>query len=96
MRADYDSEANAISIAFVEKGRAEKADRRHPRAIVALRNGQPLELQLLYPDLGIEEPLRAVADRYRLDPEALIAAAKAALAAPDRAVTLEVAMRSAA
>jgi hypothetical protein len=96
MRADYDSEANAISITLAQGALAEKADSRHPRAVVALRKDEPVELQLLYPDLGVNEPLRAVAQRYRLDPEALIAAANAALAAPDRAVTLEVALRSTA
>lgn len=96
MHADYDSKANAISIGLTREGRAERADRVHPRAVAALRDGRPIELQLLYPDLGVEEPLRAVAARYELDPEALIAAAQAALAAPDRSVTLDVAVRSAA
>jgi hypothetical protein len=96
MRADYDSEANAISITLVQGVHAQRADQRHPRAVVALRNDEPVELQLLYPDLGVDQPLRAVAEHYGLDPEALVAAANAALAAPDRAVTLEVAMRSTA
>jgi hypothetical protein len=96
MRADYDREANAISIALVPGATAETADQCHPRAVVALRDDQPVELQLLYPDLGVDEPLRVAAERYGLDPEALIAAANAALAVPDRAVTLEVAVRSTA
>jgi hypothetical protein len=62
MRADYDSEANAISITLVQGVHAQ----------------------------------RAVGERYGLDPEALIAAANAAIAVPDRAVTLEVAVRSTA
>jgi hypothetical protein len=37
-----------------------------------------------------------IAERYDLDAEALIAAARAALAAPDRAVTVDVAVRAAA
>jgi hypothetical protein len=44
-------------------------------------------MQLLYPDLGISEPLWAVAERYDLDLEALHAAAQSALAAPDRVVS---------
>jgi hypothetical protein len=96
MRADYDSEANAISITLVQDAPAGKADSRHPRAVVALRNEEPVALQLLYPDMGIAEPLRAVAAHYELDAESLIAAAHAALAAPDRTVTLEVALRSSA
>jgi hypothetical protein len=95
MRADYDSKANAISIELVEGWSAERADQVHPRAIAALHSDQPIELQLLYPDLGVDEPLRAAAERYALDPEALIAAAAAALAAPDRSVTVDVARSTA-
>ena len=96
MRADYDSKANAISIALSPEEDAERADEVHARAIVALRGDRPVELQLLYPDLGVDEPLGAAAHSYGLDKEALIAAAQAALAAPDRSVTLDVAVRSAA
>lgn len=87
MRADYDSKANAISLHLGPSGSAERADQVHPRVIVAVRDGRPIELQLLYPELRIDEPLRAVADRYTLDTESLIAAARAAVSTPDRAVT---------
>jgi hypothetical protein len=70
MRADYDSTANAISIAFTDARHADKGDEVHSRAIVALADGKPVEVQLLYPDMGISEPLAAVADRYELDLEA--------------------------
>lgn len=96
MQADYDSTANAISISVAATQRADRSDEVHPRAIVALRDEQPLEVQLLYPELGISEPLAAVAERYGLDPEALAAAAQSALAAPDRLISLEVAARTAA
>jgi hypothetical protein len=91
MRASYDNEANAISIELVQGGRAERADQVHSRAVVALRDDQPIELQLLYPDHGIDEPLHAVAQRYALDAQELTAAA---LAAPNRSVTVDVAVRS--
>ena len=94
MHADYDSKANAISIVLSRDVGAERADDVHPRAIVALHGGRPVELQLLYPDLGVDEPLSAVTRTYGLDREALIAAAQAALAAPDRSVTLDVALRT--
>ena len=94
MRADYDSSANAISIGITDAGRADKSDEVHSRAIVALADGKPVEVQLLYPDMGIGEPLAAVVDRYDLDLEALTAAAQSALAAPDRVVVLEVAART--
>jgi hypothetical protein len=96
MRADYDSTANAISIAITDAAHADKSDEVHSRAIVALADGEPVELQLLYPDMGVDEPLATVADRYGLDLEALRAAAQSALAAPDRVVVLEVAARPAA
>ncbi len=96
MRADYDSTANAISITITDATSAGRSDEVHPRAIVALADGQPVEVQLLYPDMGLAEPLAAVAERYGLDREALAAAAQSALAAPDRVVSLEVAARPAA
>ena len=95
MRADYDSTANAISIVIADTAVADRSDEIHPRGIVALAGDVPVEIQLLYPDLGIVEPLTAVVDRYSLDGEALAAAAQSALAAPDRLVSVEVAQRSA-
>lgn len=91
MRADYDSSANAISISIADAPSADRGVQAHPRAIVALAEGRPVEVQLLYPDMGISEPLIAVADRYDLDREALEAAAQSALAAPNRVVSVEVA-----
>ncbi len=96
MHADYDSKANAVSISLAQRERADEADQVHPRAVVALRDKRPIEVQLLYPDLGVKEPLGAVATRYELDVEALIAATQAALAAPDRVITLDVALRAVA
>lgn len=94
MRADYDSAANAISIAITDAPLADGSAEVHSRAIVALAGGKPVEVQLLYPDTGISEPLAAVADRYDLDVEALHAAAQSAFAAPDRVVSVEVAARA--
>jgi hypothetical protein len=94
MRADYDSQANAISITLLRDVGAGRADEVHPRAIVALSGNRPVELQILYPDLGIDEPVRAAVRAYSLDEEALVAAIQAALAAPDRLVTVDVAVRS--
>ncbi len=96
MRADYDSSANAISIAINDAPHADRGDDVHSRAIVALADGEPVEVQVLYPDMGISEPLAVVANRYDLDLEALHAAAQSALAAPDRVVVLEVAARASA
>jgi hypothetical protein len=94
MRAEYDSEANAIAITLVEGARADSADRVHPRAVVALDASAPVDVELLSPDEGIEEPLQSVAQKYSLDLEALKAATHSALDAPDRQVVLEVLERT--
>ncbi len=96
MRADYDSQANAMSIDLVIVDRWDYGESVTDRVNVAIANGRPVNVELLYPTAGIEEPLEAAAARYDLDAEALIAAAQAALAAPDRPVTLDVGVRAAA
>ena len=96
MKADYDSKADALSIDLIEASRWDNSEEVEPRLNVAIANQMPVNIELLYPELGLEKPLRAVAARYGLDAEALIAAACAAIAAPDRTVTLDVAVRAAA
>jgi hypothetical protein len=90
MRADFDSQANAVAITLVAGKRADHGERVHERAIVAVAGDLAVDVELLYPDQGIDEPLAQVALRYDLDRQALLAAAKAALAAPDRPVLLDV------
>lgn len=96
MKASYDSRANAMSIDLVAVDRWNYSEEVVDRVNVAIADGSPVNVELLYPTKGIEEPLRAAAERYDLDAEALIAAAQAALAAPDRPVTLDVGVRAAA
>jgi hypothetical protein len=98
IRADYDSTANALAIKLTDVDHTDYGDPvgEPLAAVVAIANDQPVEVQVLHPELGIEGPLNLVADRYDLDAEALLAAAQAALAAPDRTVTLDVAVRTAA
>ena len=95
MRADYDSEANAISIDLVVVDRWDYGEKVTDRVNVAIASGRPVNVELLYPTEGIEGPLAVTAERYDLDVEALLAAARAAFAAPDRPVTLEVGVRMA-
>jgi len=88
MKADYDSQAEALSIDVVEVDRwdsGESVDDTYCN--VAFRNGRLVNIELLNPE-GRLELLDAAADRYGLDREALAAVARAALAAPDRAVTV--------
>lgn len=96
MKADYDSKANAVSIDLIDVSRWEGSEEVGQRVNVSFAGGKPVNVELLYPDHGIEDPLRAAADRFELDAEALIAAAQAAIAAPDRVVTLDVGVRAAA
>jgi hypothetical protein len=55
---------------------------------VAFSKGRPASVELLYPADHLDL-LPVAAERFDLDAEALLAAAQAALAAPDRPVTLD-------
>ncbi len=89
MRADYDSEANALDL---ELSRFKRYD--HQEQVdddfctVGFAGGQLVDVELLDPADHLDL-LEVVADRYDLDGIALLAAAKAALAAPDRLVTMD-------
>ncbi|HWI96775.1 MAG TPA: DUF2283 domain-containing protein [Solirubrobacterales bacterium] len=96
MKADYDSKADALSIDLIEASRWEDSEEVEPRLNVAIANQMPVNIELLYPGLGVEKPLQVVAARYGLDAEALVAAARAAIAVPDRTVTLDVSVRAVA
>lgn len=88
MKADYDSRADAISIDLVDAERWEHCEEVGDRVNVAVARGRPVNVELLYPYLGIDGPLHAAASRFGLDAETLIAVAKAAFAAPDHLVEL--------
>ncbi len=96
MRADYDSEADALTI---ELRQAERFD--HGEQVdddycnVGIAGDRVAAVELLYPAEHLDL-LDVAAERYELDGPALIAAAQAALAAPDRLVVMDVAERAAA
>lgn len=97
MKADYDSEADAIAITVANPGDHRgpaRGEPVHERCNVAVIDDIVVDVELLYPGSGVDEPLAAAAERYDLDLEALKAAARSALEAPDRVVTLEVAART--
>jgi hypothetical protein len=90
MRADYDSEADALSIDLISFDlieRQESVDDTYCQ--VAFAGGRPANIELLNPATHLDL-LKVVAECYELDGEALLAAAKAGLAAPDRVVKIEV------
>jgi hypothetical protein len=88
MKADYDSEANAISIdlcSFDHFDEQKQVDDDY--CVVGFEKGRPVNVGLLSPAEHIEL-LEAAADRFDLDSVALVATTRAALAAPDRIVEL--------
>ncbi len=90
MKADYDSQADAVSIDLYEVDRwddGEGVD--EDFCSVAFSKGRVVNVSLLNPREHLPL-LEVAARRYDLDAVALVAAAQAALAAPDRAVTVEV------
>ncbi len=90
MRADYDSEADALDLELFAFERFEGQEPVHDTYCqVGFVNGTPASIELLNPADQI--PLLDVAaERYDLDATALKAAARAALAAPDRVIQIEV------
>lgn len=94
MKADYDSEANAVLITLSEDDACDDGDSvdEHELCNVSLLNGQVTSIELLYPADNLELLVLA-AERFDLDREGLLAATKAALAAPDRVVTLGLSRR---
>jgi hypothetical protein len=96
MRADYDSSADTIQIELEPVDRLDHDDASLAGIVVGIRKQQPVLIDVIDTRSEVEERLRSVAERHGLDAEALIAAAQAALAAPDRVVTVDVAIRAAA
>lgn len=88
MKADYDSRANALGIELTEVDRWDDGDGfDDDYCNLGFLRGRLVYIGLLYPSENLHL-LEAVAERYELDPTRLIAAARAALAAPDRKVTV--------
>ena len=88
MRVDFDSEANALDLEllrFKHYDYQEQVD--DDFCTVGFAGGQLVDVELLDPADHLDL-LEVVARRYDLDGTALLAAAKAALAAPDRLVTM--------
>lgn len=90
MWADFDSRADALDIELVRFERLEGQDSVDDTFCqVGFANGAPACIELLNPAEQLDL-LSVVAERYELDGDTLLAAAQAALAAPDRLVELKV------
>jgi hypothetical protein len=96
MKADYDSKSDALSIDLVEVDEWDGGvDIDGLYCHIALASDRPVNVELLNPRDHLDL-LAVAAEQYGLDSDALIAAAQAALAAPDRPVTLDVGIRAVA
>jgi hypothetical protein len=94
MKADYDSEADAILIEIEDVDHWDRGVMIDDTDYcdVAFQGDRPVAVSLRYP----REELRLLdraADRFALDADALKAAARAALDLPDREITIEVGRR---
>lgn len=96
MRADYDSEADALMIELRDVGRFDHGEQvDDDYCNVGIVGERVVAVELLYPAEHLDL-LDVAAKRYELDGPALGAAAQAALAAPDRLVVMDVAERATA
>jgi hypothetical protein len=97
MKADYDSEGDTIQIDLEAVGRLDSGDDEvDDRIVVGIRDEKAVRIDVIGTDSDVAAPLRAAASAYDLDAGALIAAAQAALAVPDRQIVLDVSVRAAA
>lgn len=89
MRADYDSQADALSIDLVPVTFYDEGDQvDDDYCNVGIVGGKVVSVELLYPTEHLDL-LEVAAERYNLDRVALLATAQAALAAPDRLVSVD-------
>jgi hypothetical protein len=89
MKVDYDSEGKSLLFEFDEPENYERVEELSTgECIVWVRGDSPVSIQLLAADKGIG-PLDEAADRFGLDAVSLRAAARAAMVAPDREITIE-------
>jgi hypothetical protein len=92
MRADYDKAADTIQIELEPVDRLDGDVSNIPGILVGIRDQRPVLIDVVGTGSRIDERLRTVGEAFELDAEALIAAARAAQSAPNRAVTLDVAL----
>jgi uncharacterized protein YuzE len=91
MKADYDSEADAVTIEIEEVDRWEANFEVDEDLLcgVAMTEDRPVGVTLRYPAEHLDL-LREAGERFSLDAMALTATVQAALAAPDHEVIVEV------
>jgi hypothetical protein len=97
MKADFDSEANALWITLNASLYSAYSEEIDYRCRVSFDHSErPMGVEVLYLDEPYDDFLRTAAERFDLDAEALIGIARAAVAAPDRVITMQVGVRATA
>jgi len=98
VKSDYDSQGDTIQIDLVDPvGRVEFGnDKVDDGLVISIRDGKPVRIDVIGTGGDIGASLRRAGDHCGLDSEALLAAARAAVAAPDREVVLDVRSHAAA
>lgn len=90
MRADYDSEADALYVELRQGCSAPSVELGRGMMIHLDPGRRPLGVEILSPGRGFADRLAEAERRFGIDAVAVTAAACAAVAAPDRTVHIEV------
>ena len=77
-------------------GRAYGDDKVDDGLVISIRDGKPVRIDVIGTEGDLRASLCRAGDHYGLDSEALLAAARAAVAAPDREVRLDISSHAAA
>jgi len=97
VRADYDSEGDTVQIVLAAVDRVDYGDDTvDDGLVIGMSGGKPVRIDVIGTGGDLGAALGRAAQRLDLDSEALLAAARAAIAAPDREVVLDVGSRVAA
>jgi hypothetical protein len=90
MRVGYKSQADKLHVDLVDADHSDHGDDSIPLTVVELAGEDPIGIDLLEVSThGTDAPLRAVAHKYGLDADELVAAGRAAYETPDRTITLD-------
>ncbi len=97
MRADYDSEGDTVQIGLQTVERVDYGDDTvDDGLVIGMCGGKPVRVDVIGTDGDLAAALRRAGEQLDLDSEALLAAARAAISAPDRQIVLDVGSRVAA
>ncbi|MBB4662214.1 hypothetical protein [Conexibacter arvalis] len=90
MLAHYDSEARSLAISLEADASHRRVTEVAPNVIVGVRDGRAVFVEVIACDVVGLDGLGTAAREFGLDGDALHAAARAAIAAPDRDIDITV------